>query len=1159
MATTALGRLTLDLAVRMSEFTDGLTRAQRETEDATNNMSDSVTGFKDTLIESLSGSPIGGAIDTLNSKLGSITEAFGANGLAGAAGLGAAGAVAGLAAIGVGLVTLALQTAESDQQLERLAKRAKTSTENLQVLTAATASYGLEMESVGDILADAQEKLGEFSANGGGGLVDTLELMAKATKMTEAELEVFGRSLSTMDSVDAIQAVVDEMEKAGATTQEVRFVTESLASGLGDIIPLWDNNGEALRNYDRDLNQAGVIRSKESIEQTKFLASEVNKLKLEYEGMSNQVVTQALPAMAGLIKYMQRGTEDANGLSNSMSSIGIIAAALATPVIGIISVFKQFSTVIVGLAVSVGALFNLISDVLANPFEAGTYLKNYMKSTGDVGVYMGQQMKAERDKSVAALTDVWSSPQELADRRTAQAYTTSYGGKGINTSFNSLLNNSTNKSSPYRTGGIPYANGAITPQIVASNTIAKESAKATKENTKALNSNTKAKAVASQSLADYVAGGHYDTGKGGHYGAARAGRPKGHQALDISTPMGTQIYAPESGKYTFANTPNGTGGRIGTLTGDSGKVYRFFHLLNSTIESGSRVDMGDPIAKSGNSGSRSGGKRAGQKGDGYATHLHIEVFDSKGRRLDPTNMKVGGTAKQKTDLASVYDADNREAEQAKAKKDQAAEIARKKEEARKLAGQNISESSLAQSAKIDLEAKKLIAEANRTLNDRPNDLATALADIERNRVKAQKDLDANVMKPVLTKEDDINLDYEDRIYKSISAYGEGSAQQIEASKNALADRDKDLAELREATLAPFRSERDQLGIELANDIKAVEALHGAGSDVAQQATDFLKARYEIKIKELNYLAGETQRQIAILSQNIGLSTRQATDQLQDSIAKANMKPKDFELYSASKSWERGRADQQGAYEDREKEINAVDNKGDFLYEAEDRNKLLEEAHTEHLARMAVLDDEYANRTTTIAKDSARSKLEIEQTNIDAFGSLAGTLLGQQSSAAKAAFLLSKAYTVQRILLDKGAAMSSAYAEAKGGVFAKAMAAAKAGLENNLISDMINQVAMPTFTGIAHGGLDYVPSESTYLLDKGERVLSPKQNKDLTSFLSNSGKASNGDTNITITIDNNGNANMNSDNAAEVSKNLSLQIKNIVEATIRKEKRQGGML
>jgi len=41
-------------------------------------------------------------------------------------------------------------------------------------------------------------------------------------------------------------------------------------------------------------------------------------------------------------------------------------------------------------------------------------------------------------------------------------------------------------------------------------------------------------------------------------------------------------------------------------------------------------------------------------------------------------------------------------------------------------------------------------------------------------------------------------------------------------------------------------------------------------------------------------------------------------------------------------------------------------------------------------------------------------------------------------------------------------------------------------------------------GSAHGGLDYVPDEQTYLLQRGERVLSPRQNTDLTEFLNDGG-------------------------------------------------------
>ena len=1131
MATTALGRLTLDLAVRMSEFSEGLGRAARETADRTNEMNDSVTEFKDNMLESLSGTPIGSAIDTLTEKLGSVSDAFGANGLAGATVVAGAAAAGAVVAIGAAVTAMIVEVAAADRQLEMLAKRADVSTKSLQVLTAAAKPLGFEMENVTDILADAKEKLGEFSATGGGGFVETLNLIKDSTGKTDAEINKMLDTVMSMETSDGIQYMYNEMEKAGVTTEESRFILESWASGLSDIESVYESNGSKLQQMEKDLEQYGVIRTEEAIANTKILSEEMANLDLTMEGYRNELITQSTPALIGFIEYLTKGTSKAGDMRTEIGLLGKSMSGLSVFTIGAISMFKSLGYSALAVGGVIGSFAALVYDL--GSFNAIGAYDRFVERNEYFSGFADSVVK-EMDKANEAMATAKLTPKQLADRENAF--------------------NMTDKEKQRRglsNDGLSSANGSRSKY---ESDDAKEATKATKENTKALKDKTKKdKGIASQSLKEYVVGGKpYSTGKGGHYGAARAGRPLGHQGLDLSTGKGTQVYAPEAGKYTFANTPNSGTGRMAILEGDSGKKYRFLHMDSTSIASGSRVDMGDPIAKTGNSGVKKGGGK-------YDTHLHIEVFDSKGRRLDPTHMKVGGTAKQKVDLASNYDADNREAEQAQAKRDQAAEQARKEEAARKLAGQNAVDAALAQSAKIDLEAKKLVAEANRTLNDRPNDLATVLADIERNRVKAQKDLNDKVMKPFLTKEDEINLEYEDRIYESISAYGEGTALQIEASKNALADRDKDLAELREATLAPFRSERDQLGIELANDIKAVEALHGAGSDVAQQATDFLKAQYEIKIKELNYLAGETQRQIAILSQNIGLSTKQATDQLQDSIAKANMKPKDFELYSATKSWERGREGQQGAYEDREKEINAVDGKGDFLYEAEDRNKLLEEAHTEHLARMAVLDDEYANRTTTIAKDSARSKLEIEQTNVDAFGSLAGTLLGQQSSAAKAAFLLSKAYTVQRILLDKGAAMSSAYAEAKGGVFAKAMAAAKAGLENGLISDMVNQVAMPTFTGIAHGGLDYVPSESTYLLDKGERVLSPKQNKDLTGFLANTSKSSNGDTNITITIDNNGNANMNSDNASEVSKNLSLQIRNIVEATLRKEKRQGGML
>jgi len=64
--------------------------------------------------------------------------------------------------------------------------------------------------------------------------------------------------------------------------------------------------------------------------------------------------------------------------------------------------------------------------------------------------------------------------------------------------------------------------------------------------------------------------------------------------------------------------------------------------------------------------------------------------------------------------------------------------------------------------------------------------------------------------------------------------------------------------------------------------------------------------------------------------------------------------------------------------------------------------------------------------------------------------------------------------------------------------APAVSAAMVGIATGMTAG-----AMATGAGMvpaAHGGLTNVPSESTYLLDKGERVLSPNQNKDFTDFL-----------------------------------------------------------
>lgn len=73
----------------------------------------------------------------------------------------------------------------------------------------------------------------------------------------------------------------------------------------------------------------------------------------------------------------------------------------------------------------------------------------------------------------------------------------------------------------------------------------------------------------------------------------------------------------------------------------------------------------------------------------------------------------------------------------------------------------------------------------------------------------------------------------------------------------------------------------------------------------------------------------------------------------------------------------------------------------------------------------------------------------------------------------------------------------------------AMAPAAAAAAAAATAPMVAGVASTALMGVAHGGFDNIPREGTWLLDGGERVLSPNQNRDLTQYLRNASDSGSG--------------------------------------------------
>jgi hypothetical protein len=171
------------------------------------------------------------------------------------------------------------------------------------------------------------------------------------------------------------------------------------------------------------------------------------------------------------------------------------------------------------------------------------------------------------------------------------------------------------------------------------------------------------------------------------------------------------------------------------------------------------------------------------------------------------------------------------------------------------------------------------------------------------------------------------------------------------------------------------------------------------------------------------------------------------------------------------------------------------------------NTLLTESLKQELEnefRAAAVEQEVAHqerlkqiKDQALEDDLKRRQIQLEgaETLFGALGDLTDAFGGRSSRTRKALLIAEKASAIASatIAINKGIAEASSLKFPANLAAMAAVAASTAGLVGNIQS-----------VNIAHGGLDNVPKESTYLLDKGERVVSPKQNRDLTSFLQSAG-------------------------------------------------------
>ncbi|MEX5402260.1 hypothetical protein WCD96_17510 [Proteus mirabilis] len=157
--------------------------------------------------------------------------------------------------------------------------------------------------------------------------------------------------------------------------------------------------------------------------------------------------------------------------------------------------------------------------------------------------------------------------------------------------------------------------------------------------------------------------------------------------------------------------------------------------------------------------------------------------------------------------------------------------------------------------------------------------------------------------------------------------------------------------------------------------------------------------------------------------------------------------------------------------------------------------------------------------------------------------------GEQSGAYKAMFLMQQAIAIGQAII------STELAATKALELGPILGIPASTLVRGMGYASVGLIASQTIAGMAHDGIDNIPKEGTWLLDKGERVVDSRTNADLKNMIANQ-KNGGGDVNITVNVTDSGVATQSNQSD---QKQLGQMIGNAVRTIIRQEQRQGGLL
>ncbi len=400
MAAASLGRLTLDLVTKIGNFTGPMTQAERQAKNSSKNIADSFG------IASVAATAFGAAV----------------------------------AGVSIGsMVAFADQTIQTGSEIKKFAQLANTSVRDFQFYAKGAETAGISMESFADKMKDMQDRIGDFQQTGGGPLADFFENIAPLVGVTIQQFQ-------KLSGPEALQLYYDSLQKVGASQNDLKFYMEAIISDSSLLIPLLENGGEGFKKWGDAAERANAIMSDEMIETLALAKENVQLLNLQWDGLKATLVNNVVPVVQLVSDNMDDIKAVALALTAAMA-VKLVPTVVATSIqlaqLALLSVRAGAGLIGLGSSGSIatgsmvalrGAMAFLggpagLAMLAAQGIAAGAAFL-YMKNSSD-------DVKPALDKQGKSVADLVTEYNNLSDdQQRAFKYQETVELKGLTESYN---------------------------------------------------------------------------------------------------------------------------------------------------------------------------------------------------------------------------------------------------------------------------------------------------------------------------------------------------------------------------------------------------------------------------------------------------------------------------------------------------------------------------------------------------------------------------------------------------------------------------------------------------------------------------------------------------------------------------------------------------